>query len=386
MPATSQNRASNNARKAQQVTLLGMAVDIALGIIKLLVGNLSNSQALIADGIHSLSDAATDLMVVVITRVSHQSPDTNHPYGHARFETMGTLLLGSSLIVIALLLAYHYLELAIMGASTNIPTWPALLVAVLSIVAKEWIFRYTKKTGEALRSNLLIANAWHSRTDAFSSIVVLIGVGGAMLGVAWLDSVAALIVALIILKVGMKLVWNSSKELVDTAVEPEQVEALRRSLLSAEGIVNVHDLRTRRMGQGVFLDVHLQVNPRISVSEGHQLGERAIQQLLRKYRFINDATYHIDVTDDHKASKRNALAELPLRNEISTQLKQSWPDMPAIDCMTLHYLNQQVDIDLIIKPSQSIQLNSTQFAQQLQRLNQDQAWLGKVSVYFKGDQ
>ena len=128
----------------------------------------------------------------------------------------------------------------------------ALLVALISIAAKEWIFHYTKKAGEKLRSNLLIANAWHSRTDAFSSIIVLIGVAGSMLGVHWFDLVAALIVALIILKIGWQLVWDSSKELVDSSAAPEQVEQLRETLFTAEGVLNVHDLRTRRMGQDIL--------------------------------------------------------------------------------------------------------------------------------------
>jgi len=165
---------------AQKVTLVGMFLDLILGALKIFIGSISTSHALIADGIHSLSDAATDVLVLVITRLSQHAPDSNHPYGHARFETMGTLLLGSSLIAIGLLLAYNYTVLIFTEKTILVPGWPALVVASLSIISKEWIFRYTKKAGEALRSNLLIANAWHSRTDAFSSIIVLIGVTGSM--------------------------------------------------------------------------------------------------------------------------------------------------------------------------------------------------------------
>jgi len=375
------------ARKAQQVTLLGMLIDIILGIIKLLAGYAANSQALIADGIHSLSDAATDILVIVITHFSHHVPDANHPYGHARFETMGTLLLGSSLITIALLLAYNYLTLAVSGQNQVTPGWPALLVALVSIAAKEWIFHYTKKAGEKLRSNLLIANAWHSRTDAFSSIIVLIGVAGSMLGVHWFDLVAALIVALIILKIGWQLVWDSSKELVDSSADPEQIEQLRETLFTAEGILNVHDLRTRRMGQDILLDVHLQVSSDISVSEGHQIGAHAAQQLLKQHSFINDVIYHIDAEDDHNVNHRKSMALLPLRNKVLSALKANWPEMPKIQKLTLHYLNQQIDIEIVFNATQlkngPTPLNSEKIKQQIMQRNKQLPWLGKVVVYIQ---
>ncbi|EGH00290.1 Cobalt-zinc-cadmium resistance protein [gamma proteobacterium IMCC2047] len=300
---------------------------------------------------------------------------------------MGTLLLGSSLITIALLLAYNYLTLAVSGQNQVAPGWPALLVALVSIAAKEWIFHYTKKAGEKLRSNLLIANAWHSRTDAFSSIIVLIGVAGSMLGVHWFDLVAALIVALIILKIGWQLVWDSSKELVDSSAEPEQVEQLRETLFTSEGVLNVHDLRTRRMGQDILLDVHIQVSGDISVSEGHQIGEHAAQQLLKQHSFINDVIYHIDAEDDHNVNHRKSTALLPLRNKVLSDLKANWPDMPKIQKLTLHYLNQQVDIEIVFNTTQlksgPTPLNSENIKQQIIKRNKQLPWLGKVVVYIQ---
>ena len=316
--------------------------------------------------------------MIIITRISHHVPDANHPYGHARFETMGTLLLGSSLIVIALLLAYNYLTLVVTGSGNTLPAWPALIVALLSIISKEWIFRYTKKAGEELRSNLLIANAWHSRTDAFSSIIVLIGIAGSMIGFFWLDIIAALFVALIILKVGGQLVWDSSKELVDTGVEPEQAEQLKATLLSAEGIIDVHDLRTRRMGQDVLLDVHLQVGNTISVSEGHQIGEWAAQKLLSQHSFINDVIYHIDAEDDHKHRHQNNTVLLPLRNEVTASLTDSWPTMPTIEHITLHYLNNKVNVELFIN---NIDTTASQIEQELIKRNQQLQWLGTLKVW-----
>jgi len=377
MPSLNQR----NSIKAQQVTLVGMVVDVILGVVKILIGGFANSHALIADGIHSLSDAATDILVIIITRISRHVPDANHPYGHARFETMGTLLLGSSLIVIALLLAYNYLKLVVIDGSITIPTWPALIVALLSIISKEWIFRYTKKAGEELRSNLLIANAWHSRTDAFSSIIVLIGIAGSMIGFYWLDVIAAFFVALVILKIGGQLVWDSSKELVDTGVEPEQAEQLQATLLSAEGIVDVHDLRTRRMGQDVLLDVHLQVDSTISVSEGHQIGEWAAKKLLNQHSFINDVIYHIDAEDDHKHRHQSNMTLLPLRNEVTTSLADSWPTMPTIEHMTLHYLDNRINLELFIDNVNMAGATASQIEQELIKRNQQSQWLGTLKVW-----
>jgi len=370
-----------NAIKAQQVTLLGMAIDVILGLVKLLIGTLANSHALVADGIHSLSDATTDILVLVVTHISHHAPDANHPYGHARFETMGTFLLGNSLILVALLLAYNYLELVTTGKSNTVPTWPALIVALLSIISKEWIFRYTKKAGEELRSNLLIANAWHSRTDAFSSIIVLIGIGGSMAGFYWLDIIAALFVALVILKIGGQLVWDSSKELVDTGVDPEQAEQLKAILLSVEGIVDVHDLRTRRMGQDVLLDVHLQVDSTISVSEGHQIGEWAAKKLLNQHSFINDVVYHIDAEDDHKHSHQSNKTLLPLRNEVIASLAASWPTMPTIEHITLHYLDNQINVELFIDKVNIADATASQVEKELIKRSLQLQWLGTLKIW-----
>jgi len=370
-----------NAAIAQRVTLLGMLLDLMLGALKILIGNVSTSHALIADGIHSLSDAASDILVLAITRASHHAPDTNHPYGHARFETIGTLLLGSSLITIGLLLAYNYIELIFTEKTILTPAWPALAVALLSIISKEWIFRYTKKAGETLRSNLLIANAWHSRSDAFSSIIVLIGVAGSMAGIHWLDIIAALLIAFIVLKIGGQLVWDSIKELVDTGVESGEINALRTTVLSIKGINNVHGLRTRRMGQDVLLEIHLQVDPVISVSEGHQIGEWATKKLLEQHTFISDVIYHIDTEDDHNQLTLTNSSLLPLRNEVFTLLCDSWPEMPTIEHFTLHYLNNQINVELFINERDMAGKTTSDIEQELTTHSHHLKWLGTVRVW-----
>lgn len=357
-----------------------MLLDLGLGFTKLLAGNLANSHALIADGIHSLSDAITDVFVLVVTRISSHAPDSNHPYGHARFETLGTTLLGSSLVAIAVILAYNYLSLLSADRVTQVPSWPALLVALLSIIAKEWIFHYTRRAGESINSNLLIANAWHSRSDALSSIIVLIGIAASMLGAPWVDIAAALVVSIIIGKIGLQLVWDNLKELVDTGLsEPEQQE-IKETLLRINGIINVHDLRTRRMGQNILLDMHLQVASDISVSEGHNIGEWAARELLSQFDSINDVIYHIDVEDDHEAHLSPNDTLLPLRHEVLEALETCWINKADAPRVTLHYLNNRIDLELHLQHQEESSWTQ-EIKQQLMEKQPNYPWLGKISVW-----
>ncbi len=373
------------AQIAQKVTLVGMALDTILGIAKIIVGLLFYSYSLVADGIHSLSDMVTDIFVLIITRISHHGPDDAHPYGHARFETLGTVILGGILITVALALAYSNAIILYEAEPTPVPGWPTLVVATISVFSKEWIFRYTKRAGEQLRSNLLIANAWHSRTDAFSSILVLVGVAGAMLGVPWLDSAAAIAVAIIVAKIGWQLAHESLEELVDTGLTPEKTEEIKGFILQHEGVRGVHDLRTRRMGQDVFLDLHILVNPEISVSEGHQIGEWVHKKLLNRYDYIRDLTYHIDAEDDNLIENRGRL--LPLREAVLDELKTLWGSNPIpgqIQQTKLHYLNNKIDVEIFIGCQQPDEIHKLPAALRLLKANTAHLdWLGKISLWVK---
>jgi len=239
--------------KTQRLLVLSAIVDLALGLLKIIVGWFANSHALIADGIHSFSDLATDVMVWMLNRIGTEEPDEDHPYGHARFETFGALILGIILILVAGILVYDSVLRLIDIGSILIPTWPAILAAIVSIAAKEWLYRITRQLGDKLNSNLLIANAWHHRSDAISSVIVLIGVSGAMLGVAWLEMIAAIGVAFMIALVGWKLARESVEELVDTALSETYVADIQDATELADGVRGVHSLRTRRMGSAVIL-------------------------------------------------------------------------------------------------------------------------------------
>lgn len=370
-------------REVRKVTLIGSVLDFVLGIVKILVGWLANSQALIADGIHSFSDLLTDFMVLYAARHSHQAADETHPYGHGRIETVATVSLGLVLTGIGIGIAYSAVQ------RLNEPdvllefSVVAALVAVVSIVSKEWIYRYTMAAARRLRSEMLMANAWHSRSDAFSSIVVLIGIAGVMLGHAYLDAVAAVIVAAMISKIGFDLVRSSTQELIDSALEPDKVSAIRDHIHAVNGVRSAHTLRTRKSAGNAFVDVHIQVDPRLSVSEGHQIADAVRQRLLEQIDEVTDVTIHIDPENDEASSPSS---DLPPREQVIKELKQRWPRLPevSVEAVTLHYLSGRIDV--VIDLPITILQNIDQAAPLVQELKQAvAAWsvIGDVQVRFK---
>lgn len=335
-------------RATRNVTLVGSVLDLTLGIAKIIVGTLAHSQALIADGIHSLSDLGTDFMVLYAARHAHRKPDREHPYGHGRIETAATVALGITLVAVAAGIAWDSLRRLFDPDLLLQPGPLALSVAIISVLSKEWIYHYTMRVARRLNSNMLKANAWHSRTDAISSIVVVIGIIGVMLGYPFLDAVAAVVVALLIAKIGWDLTWSSFRELIDTALDAEEVKRIRDSIMKVDGVRTLHMLRTRRSGGSAFVDVHILVDPQVSVSEGHQIGERVRRTLLADSSDVSDVTVHIDPEDDERNSPCD---HLPLREDLLVALGQAWEGMPMaarVRNVTLHYLNGKVHLDLTL--------------------------------------
>ncbi|MBR9868616.1 MAG: cation transporter [Oceanospirillales bacterium] len=374
----------SNQSQAQRITIIGSVIDAVLGVLKIIFGMLSHSSALIADGIHSLSDLLTDFMVVWVIKYSHQEPDEEHPWGHARFETIGTVILGCILIAVAGAMAYESLLTLIRGEVIKLPEWPALVVAAISVFAKEIIFRYTLAVGKRIKSDLIIANAWHSRTDAFSSIVVFFGVAGAMAGMAWLDSVAAIGVALIIAKVGWDLTWKSILELVDTALPEEQTQAYTEVIMEVEGILSVHSFKSRSMGSQSLLEMHLQVAPHLSASEGHYIGDKAVLQLMRKFEDIGHIIFHIDTYDDEEEFDNST--SLPVRTEISGVLwelldQTGHPDL-GISRLALYYRRDSVEIELMLLDTPANQqIDMKALEAELDRLFKQQSWFRSIRLW-----
>lgn len=339
--------------EALRVTALGMVLDLLLGLTKIIGGVLTQSFALVTDGIHSLTDAVTDIFVLVVTRMSYREADTAHPYGHGRFETLGTIAMGIVFFTTAGIILFNAYERLLNVSVLAVPGSAALALALLSIACKEWIYHYTMRTARRLDSNLLKANAWHSRSDAITSIAVLAGLLGARAGYVWMDTVAAIVVALIIAKIGWELCADSLRELVDTAVPEAREQQLRARILSVEGIRSVPVLRSRQSGGKIILEAHLLVDPHMSVSEGHQLGERVRATLLGHFSDIGDVVTHIDpATHDQGPDQR---LSLPARDEVLAALKLRWNDLLApqqIDKVVLHYLEHGIEVELVLNLEQ----------------------------------
>ena len=376
---------SDRNKAAKRVTLIGAALDGVLGLMKIVAGIFAHSAALIADGIHSLSDLFTDFLVIFVFHIADEEPDESHPWGHARFETMATVILGTILIAVAGALALESAQHFFNATDIPTPTWPALLVALISVAAKEWIFRYTLAAGKKLKSDLLIANAWHSRSDALSSIVVLVGVAGAMLGWIWLDLLAAIAVALLVGKIGWDLTWNSIKQLVDTALPDDQVAALRDTVLEVDGIQDVHSFKTRRMGSKVLLEMHLQVNPRCSASEGHWLGDMAVYQLKKRFDDLGEVIFHVDTFDDEP---QNVCRILPARQQILATLNNATPDLLPWQHseIQLFYAHDHVDIELQLTEVRLAALSHQQLTcealhQHFEQTLSQHEWLGKLRIW-----
>lgn len=337
-------------RDVLKVTLIGSAFDLILGIVKIIGGIVSTSTALIADGVHSLSDLLTDFIVIYAAKHSHREADEEHPYGHGRIETLATVGLGLALFAVAAGIAWDAIDGLFHPDNLWQPGMLALVIACLSIVVKEGLYHYSMRIARKYRSNMLKANAWHSRTDAISSIIVVIGILGSMAGLHYLDAIAAVGVAVMIAKISWDLIWHSARELIDTGLEPERIEAIRESILQVGGVRALHILRTRRMGGDALVDVHIQVAPTISVSEGHHISETVRERVIDEIDEVADVMVHIDPEDDETAAPNLGL---PLRTDILQQLRKAWLELPGADNIrdddvTLHYLDGRVEVDLVL--------------------------------------
>ena len=361
-------------RAMQRVSWVTTGVDFVLAALKLVVGWWVRSPALVADGLHSFSDLISDFFVLAINKISHAEPDAEHPYGHARFETLGTVMIGVLLIGVAMGILWDNVNRLLNGNAVSNPSLLAIIVAALSILAKEGLYYYGKFWAKKLDSALLAANAWHSRTDSLSSIVVLAGVIATWFGYGWVEAWAALFIALLIGKMGVSLAWEALHDLADRSIGEEVHQQIRREIRAVQGVENVHELRSRRMGNHVFIDVHIQVGNFISVSEGHQIGDAVMLRLREKLPELTDITLHVDPEDDTLVMP-SALA--PLRPDIVAALA-AYPALADYQRMQIHYQNQQVMLEFECLEAP----NAEQMAQREQAL-QALPWLARISFVVR---
>lgn len=342
-----QEQRTERGRETRKVAAVSGVVNLLLSLAQILVGLLAHSAALVADGIHSASDLLSDVLVWFAARHAAQAPDEDHPYGHGRFETAATLGLGILLTLVALGIVLNGFE-RLFDADRPVPGGLALLVAAIGIAAKESLYWYTILVARRLRSEMLRANAWHHRSDAISSVVVLVGVGGAVMGYSYMDAVAAILVGLMVAKIGWNLAWGAMSELVDTALDEAQVTEAKSVIMAVDGVGSVHMLRTRTHGAEASADVHVQVSPRLSVSEGHMISQAVEDRLIHGVEAITDVTVHIDPEDDENAPTCRGL---PLRGEAVAALRDVWQGLegPGGDSeIRLHYLSGRIEVELIL--------------------------------------
>ncbi len=280
-------------KKIRSVTLWGALLNVVLLILKIVSGLLIRSSALIADGVHSLSDLATDLLILLGARLSSRPADETHPYGHRKFDTIASQLIAFILIVVGFGLVF-FAGTAISRKEVNYPGFLVLVVAAISVVSKEVIFHITRKISRITHSAALYANAWHHRSDSFSSMAVLVGGAASLLGWGHADHMATIIVGIMIMGVAGKIFYDNLIELTEHSADKKSIQTIERILSQAEDISGWHALRTRSLGGELFLDCHVIVDPELTVFESHKIIERIEEQIHSELSKPANILIHID--------------------------------------------------------------------------------------------
>ncbi len=370
------------AKLKARASYVGAAVNVFQTLIKISFGILGQSAALIADGIHSLSDLLSDLLVIIAVRLGSREADHEHPYGHRRFETIATVILGVSLIAIGGAISWSVMNRMAHPEHLPVPNVLGMGVAAASILVNEWLYHYTKRIAKKTRSKLLMANAWHQRSDAISSIVVLFGIGAVILGYPLADAIAAIVVALMVAKIGLSLVLESIKELVDTSLPPKLIIEIRKTIMSIDGVEGIHLLRTRQMGEDALIDAHIVVDPRITVSEGHSIGDVVRDGLISRFDDVMDVLVHIDPEDDESLFERSK----PLtRRDVQILLDQYLAEFKtSITDFRIHYLNGQIEVEVILPFALSEQTHLlAELKKQCKRMQTKVRKIKNITLFFK---
>jgi cation diffusion facilitator family transporter len=279
----------------RRVTWAGLLINLFLAAIKFIAGIYGRSQALVADAIHSLTDLTTDIAVIAGSHYWSRPPDENHPYGHRRLETLVTVFIGIVLIAAGIGIGWKAIS-ALQEKHAAPPGWIAVFAALASIVCKEGIYRWTAITGRRVKSAALAANAWHHRTDALSSIPVLIAVAGARVFPSWsfLDHLGAAVVSIFILHASTKIIWPAISELIDVGAPTETGKKIGDIALKNEGVLQVHDIRTRYISSSILVDLHIVVEGLISVREGHDIADDVKARIIDAIPEVLDVIVHVD--------------------------------------------------------------------------------------------
>jgi cation diffusion facilitator family transporter len=372
----------DRTKASQKVTLVGAVIDFLLAIFKIISGVIGNSGALIADGVHSFSDLLSDGVVWYAAKHSAEAADEEHPYGHERFETVATLGLAIILAIIGTGIIFDAFN-RLSSPSELTHSTLLLSAAALSILSKEALYWYTLKVAKTYKSEMLKANAWHHRSDALSSIVVFVGILGGLNGYLYLDSIAAIVVGLMVIYIAWGLGTGATKELVDTSIDAAHVEQLRNAIGMISGVNSVHSLRTRKIGQTISADVHVQVDPFLSVSEGHIISvsvERVARECLEN---LTDVTVHIDPEDDETAAPCENLPERAQALGILNKALFNNQCDGEIKRIQLHYLDGKIHVDFFLPLScLSSDKSYDEILDKLTEVVRELPEFGDIKVYF----
>jgi cation diffusion facilitator family transporter len=339
----------SDARAKRRVTWVGMAVNLPLALAKIIVGLVGQSQALVADGVHSLADLASDITVLWALGHSARAPDSEHPYGHGRFETVATLAVAAGLILAAVGILIDAGGRLLAAETLAAPSGLALAVALASLVLKEALFHFTARVGARTGSALIVANAWHHRSDALSSVVAALGIAGGMAGVPLLDPLAAAIIAAMLLRIAWQLGKPAIHELVDTQATEDDRAAIETRLRACAGVSDVRDLRVRQHGAGLIADASLLVDPQITVTEGHRISEAARADVTAAIPALEQIVLHIE---PHGHSEGYGATRAPLRDEVEGAIRaivrESDPDARlAVQDIRLGYFDDGIAVEII---------------------------------------
>ncbi len=331
-------RSKEEQQQAQRSTWISVWVNLFLASAQVVIGVFARSQALIADGLHSLSDLVADGVVLFAARHSHAEADAEHPYGHARFETAAALAIGLILLGTGVGMVWTAGLKLHDGQSLDAVHPLALLAALITLLAKEGLFRYMRRVGERLKSSMLIANAWHARADAASSLVVAVGIAANLLGYHSMDAVAAVIVGFMIVKAGWDFSVEAFHSLTDHALDPEEIDRIHGTVQAVDGVLGVHELRTRRMGDWAVIDMHVEVDPHLTVSEGHYIAEQIAAQVKEAHR-VAECTVHIDPGTVRQLAR---VLALPPRAQVQATVQEVLGQPAAL---RLHYLESGLEVE-----------------------------------------
>ena len=351
-------------KDALKVTWLGLLANLLLALAKGFIGFIANSSALIADAGHSFSDLLSDGITLWAVRMSGIPKDKNHPYGHGKFETVGTFIVALLLLFTGIGVAWHVFNKM---DSPEVPGTIALWMAGIAIAVKEVLFHATRMVGRRTGSRILLANAWHHRSDAISSVAALVGIGGAQWGFPLMDPIAGVLVAGLIIKTGINIGYESIRELTDETAEEAVISELGQILSGIEGVDHYHEMRARRMGPHLLVDLHIEVDSMMSISAAHQVAERVRLGILEKLPAVNEVLVHVDAEDDfievEGTEDPQEIVLMRPQSEIENDVKKALSVIPEIEGIThiyCHYLNQELTVQVNIILDVEIRISDAQ--------------------------